>query len=67
MASDNEDYHSESEFYYPDEDFRPFPSDPVGKTVPSISRPLAQFFPMRSSRTANNINLTPICNHNNAA
>ena len=42
MDSDNDRYHSESEFYHPDEDFRhfkPFHSDPVGKNKHVICRP----------------------------
>ena len=36
MDSDNERYHSESEFYYPDENFRhfrPFHSNPLEKKL----------------------------------
>ena len=41
MDSDNESCHSETEFYYPDEDFRhfrPFHSNPVEKNKHSLGR-----------------------------
>ena len=40
MDSDNESYHSESEFYYPDEDFRHFMYQSVARApIHSTGKP----------------------------